>query len=56
MKTIGIRPLEIENHIFSMIYKKKYILLECENNIEAQKWVNSIKYVQKNFEEYEQDD
>ena len=36
-----------------MIYKKFYVILTLDSMVIAEKWLNSLKYVKENFEQYQ---
>ena len=44
-----------ESKKFQMIYENQYFIMECPESLICLKWVNSIKHVQENYDEYEQD-
>ena len=43
---------EPESKKFQMIYEDFYYIMECQTHSSCKKWVNSIKYVQENYDEY----
>jgi len=47
---------ELESKKFRMIYENFFFSMECESHAKCRKWVTSIKYVQENYEEYEEND
>ena len=46
---------EAESKKFQMIYENFYFIMECQDHWSCRKWVNSIKHVQENYDEYEQE-
>ncbi len=42
----------INENQFSILFKNFYLTIDCKDKWECQKWVNSIKLVKENIEEY----
>jgi len=40
---------------FQIMYKKFFITMECQDKWEVEKWINSLKLVKENPEEYQDD-